>query len=336
MQIKKNISLKFYNTFDVDVIAKNFVEINSKSALMQFLSNDDFSSVKKLFLGGGSNILFTKDFDGVVVKLNTSEIKIVSETDDIVYIRAEAGVEWDSLVEYSVNKGLNGIENLSYIPGTVGAAPIQNIGAYGVEVKDIIESVDVILLDDLEERTLINADCIFGYRNSIFKNELKNKFIITSVLFKLSKKGNLNFEYFPLKEFFSGKENITSQDVRSAVISIRKSKLPEPSKLGNAGSFFKNPIISKEKFDNLETKYNDLNGYPEANLRVKISAGWLIEKCELKGKRIGNVGVHEKQALVIVNYGNATGDEIVEFSKMIERKVEEKFGVKIINEVNII
>ena len=338
MLIEKQISLKPYNTFGVEVYAKYFAKINTKDELLKLLSDKEFITESKLFVGDGSNVLFTQDYDGMVIKMECSEINILSENSDSAFVQAGAGVSWDNFVEYSVDKGFSGIENLSYIPGKVGAAPIQNIGAYGVEVKSVIESVSVVLLDSLEEKIFQNSECSFGYRNSIFKNELKGKFVITSVLFKLAKNKKLNLEYVPLKNLFDRKGNneISIQDVRDAVILIRKSKLPEPTEIGNAGSFFKNPIITSGKSEELKREFNDLNGYPEQNNKVKISAGWLIEKCGLKGKRIGNVGVHEKQALVIVNYGNASGKEIVEFSKMIKSKVEEKFGIKIINEVNII
>ena len=338
MNIKTNISLKPFNTFNVDVKAKYFAEVNNTHELKELLSNKDYNSEKRLILGGGSNVLFTKKIDGIIIKINSSQINTISETEERVFIKADAGVEWDSFVQHTINQGISGIENLSLIPGNVGAAPIQNIGAYGVEVKYFIESVNIIFLENLEEKTLSNAECNFGYRNSIFKHELKNKFVITSVVFKFPKKNYVNLEYTPLNDYFVGRrENvIISKDVREAVISIRESKLPDPNKIGNAGSFFKNPIISNEKYEGLKIEYPDLNGYPENNSKIKISAGWLIEKCGLRGKRIGDVGVHEKQALVIVNYGNSTGLEIVEFSKMIQNEVENKFDIKIINEVNII
>ncbi|MDA3861668.1 MAG: UDP-N-acetylmuramate dehydrogenase [Melioribacteraceae bacterium] len=338
MIIDNNISLKPYNTFNVDAKAKYFAEVNSIYELKQLLNDKNHNSEKILILGSGSNILFTKDFDGIVIKLNSTEIKLISETDDNIFIEADSGLEWDGFVKYTISNGISGIENLSLIPGKVGAAPIQNIGAYGVEVKDVIESVNIILLNNLDEKTLSNEECKFGYRDSIFKNELVNNFVVTSVLFKFSKSNKVNLSYLPLKNSFVGKteSEITSEDVRNAVIAIRESKLPDPNKLGNAGSFFKNPIITQEKYDTLKNEYSDLNGYPESNSKMKISAGWLIEKCGFMGKRIGDVGVHEKQALVIVNYGNATGNKIVEFSKMIQNEVKSKFNIKIINEVNIL
>ncbi len=338
MLIEKNISLKSLNTFNIDVKAKYFTKINNTSELNELLTNPDYKLAKKLFIGGGSNILFTSDFDGIVIKLNNSEINILSETDENVTIKVDSGVEWDNFVKYCVDKGLSGIENLSLIPGNVGASPIQNIGAYGVEVKDLIESVNLILLENLESKSFNNLQCNFGYRNSIFKNELKNQFVITSVVFNISKKKELNLKYAPLLSYFSNKNEseITSKEIREAIIKIRTSKLPDPKIIGNAGSFFKNPVIPKEQFEKILEKYPDLSGYPENNSTIKISAGWLIEKCGLKGKRVGNVGIHENQALVIVNYGNATGNEILQFSKMVENEVKNKFNINLINEVNIL
>jgi len=338
MQIKNNFSLKSLNTFTVDAKAKYFAEVDNILELKEILSTKVFKSENRLILGGGSNILFTEDFNGIVLKLNNTEIKKISESEENVFLQVDAGVKWDSFVQHTIENGISGIENLSLIPGNVGAAPIQNIGAYGVEVKDLIENVNLLMIDGLEEISLSNQECNFSYRNSIFKNELKNKFVITSVLFKFSKQSKINLTYAPLNDYFveMDENKITSQNVRDAVISIRESKLPDPNKIGNAGSFFKNPIITKEKFEELKGVYSDLHGYPDSNSKIKISAGWLIEKCGLKGKRIGDVGIHEKQALVIVNHGSATGTEILEFSKMIQSEVENKFNIKIINEVNIL
>jgi len=338
MLIEKNISLKSLNTFNIDVKAKYFAKINNTSELNELLANPNYKLEKKLFIGGGSNILFTSDFDGIVIKLCNSEINIISETDENVTINVDSGVEWDNFVKFCVERSLSGIENLSLIPGNVGASPIQNIGAYGVEVKDLIESVNLILLENLESKSFNNSQCNFGYRNSIFKNELKNQFVITSVVFNISKKKELNLKYAPLLSYFSNKNEseITSKEIREAVIKIRTSKLPDPKIIGNAGSFFKNPVIPKEQFEKILEKYPDITGYPESNSTIKISAGWLIEKCGLKGKRVGNVGIHENQALVIVNYGNASGNEILQYSKMVENEVKNKFDINLINEVNIL
>ncbi len=338
MIIKKNISLKPFNTFNVEAKAKYFAEVTNISEFETLFETSHFKNEKRLLLGGGSNILFSENFDGIVIKNSITGIELIRETNDIAVIKAGAGVEWDFLVEHTVNKGFYGLENLSLIPGTVGASPIQNIGAYGVEVKDLIDSVDGFVVRNGYFSTIPNSQCNFGYRTSTFKEDLKDKFIVTSVQYTLSKRDIVNLKYTPLKEYINREKKsvITAKDVRNAVISIRESKLPNPNKIGSAGSFFKNPIINREKYDKLKTEYSDLVGFPESDSLIKISAGWLIEKCGLKGKRIGDVGVHEKQALVIVNYGNAAGAEIVEFSQMIKSEVENKFKINLINEVNII
>jgi len=338
MQIENNISLKPRNTFGVDVKAKYFVEVYNINELKELLSDEKYSGVKKIILGGGSNVLFTKDFEGLVIVLSNKDIKVISQNYESFFIEADAGVEWDEFVKYCVDNNYTGLENLSLIPGKVGAAPIQNIGAYGVEVKDFIEKVNIILLDNLEIKTLSNSECKFGYRDSAFKQSLKGMFIITSVLFRIPKNPIFNIGYEAIKNYFKNNEisKINSESIRNAIISIRRSKLPDPNEIGNAGSFFKNPIISKLKYGVLKNEYPELNGYFESENAVKISAGWLIEKCGLKGKRTGDVGVHDKQALVLVNYGSATGTEIVEFSKMIQQEVKNKFDINIFNEVNII
>jgi len=338
MKILTNISLKPFNTFHIDVNAKYFAEVASTEELLQLLSSDKYFTENKLFLGSGSNILFTKDFDGLVIKLKISEIKIISENNENAFVQAGSGVEWDGFVKYCVDKGFGGVENLSLIPGTVGAAPIQNIGAYGVEIKEIIESVTFIKLDTLKKVTLYGKDCNFGYRESIFKNELKNNFAIVSVLFRLNKNPQPNLEYSALREYSDKQNNgkLSLNDIRKTVISIRKTKLPDPNQIGNAGSFFKNPIITENKFQEIKKKFPELKGYPNGKNKIKISAGWLIEKCGLKGKRIGDVGIHPKQALVIVNYGTATGEEILNFSETVKQKVKSEFDIKLINEVNII
>ena len=338
MIIQKDTSLKQFNTFNVEAFAKYFCEIQNFDDLEYLKENEQFKNERKLILGGGSNILFENDFNGIVIKNNIGGINIISETDEDIIIEVGAGHDWDKLVEQTINSGYYGLENLSLIPGTVGASPIQNIGAYGVEVKDVIESVNFVSLENFEHRTFSNSQCQFDYRNSIFKNELKDKLIVTSVLFNLSKVEKTNIEYTALQNYFSEKRipKITANEIRNAVMEIRRSKLPDPQIFGNAGSFFKNPIISNGEYEKIKSKYPDLNGYKVNDNSIKIPAGWLIEKSGLKGKRFGNVGIYEKQALVIVNYGNATGVEIVEFSKMIQNEVEDKFNVKIINEVNII
>lgn len=338
MIIQKNRSLKEFNTFHVEAFAKYFCEINDISELELLFADDRFRNEQKLILGGGSNILFTKDFNGIVIKHNICGIDIVSESENNILIKVGAGNNWDEYVEYTVSSGLNGLENLSLIPGTVGASPIQNIGAYGVEVKDVIESVNGLFLDNFKMRTFSNPECKFGYRDSIFKNELKNKFIVTSVIFNLSKDGKVKSDYIAIKNYISEKNitEVTPGEIRKAVIDIRRSKLPDPKEISNAGSFFKNPIISEEKFENMKLDYPDLNGYKADDNLVKISAGWLIEKCGLKGKRSKDVGIYDKQALVIVNYGNASGMEIKKFAEEIRDIVLEKFNISLQFEVNIL
>ncbi len=338
MIIQKNRSLKEFNTFHVEAYAKYFCEVNDISELELLFADDRFSNEQKLILGGGSNLLFTKDFNGIVIKNNIGGIEVISENENEVMIKAGAGIDWDKFVEYTINAGFNGLENLSLIPGTVGASPIQNIGAYGVEVKDVIESVNGFMLDSLVQKSFSNSECKFGYRDSIFKNELKNKFIVISVIFKLSKNGKVKSDYEAIRNYISYNKTaeVTPEAIRNAVIEIRKSKLPDPNEIGNAGSFFKNPVISYEKFKKLKKQFPDLNGYKINDNSIKISAGWLIEKCELKGKRENNVGIYDKQALVIVNYGTLSGKDILEFAQTVKAEVERKFSIDLIYEVNIL
>ena len=338
MIIQKNISLKQFNTFYVEAFAKYFCEVNDLSELKSLITTDQFENEQKLILGGGSNILFTKDFDGIVIKNCIGGIEVISESKDEVVLEVGAGYDWDELVEYTVSNGFYGLENLSLIPGTVGASPIQNIGAYGVEVKDVIELVKGLSLESFEQNVFSNSECNFGYRDSIFKTELKNKFIVTSVVFSLSKNGKTNSNYEAIKNYISEKgiSKVTPNEVRNAVIAIRRSKLPDSNKIGNAGSFFKNPIISVEDFEKIKSIYSDLNGYQVDDSSVKISAGWLIEKCGLKGKRVIKTGTYYRIVCININYGNATGVEIVEFSDMISQKVYEKFKINLIKEVNIV
>lgn len=338
MQIYNNYTLKNHNTFGISVSCSSFAEVESNLELIELLSEQRFKNMQKLILGSGSNILFTKDFDGLVITQTSNKIAIQSETDDHFFVSAEGGVIWHDLVMYCVNKNLGGIENLSLIPGKVGAAPIQNIGAYGQELKDVFHSLKGVHLDDLIEVEMLNPDCKFGYRNSIFKNELKDKFIITEVTLRLDKTPKLNANYWAIKEELSktDKTNLTIKDVSEIVCKIRKSKLPDPQILGNAGSFFKNPEISFELHIGLKRKYNDLPGYVIPADKIKIPAGWLIEKCGFKGKRFGNVGVHEKQALVIVNYGGGTGDEVLKLKDQIKAEVKNRFMIDLEEEVNIV
>jgi UDP-N-acetylmuramate dehydrogenase len=338
MKIAKNISLKNLNTFGVDVNSKYFVEIYSEEELKQVINSEEFLNQHKLILGGGSNILFTKDFDGLVIKNSISEIKLLDEDKNTVIVEAGAGVIWDELVNYCIDKNIGGIENLSYIPGTVGAAPIQNIGAYGQELEETFYELRGIYIDSCETKYFSKSECGFSYRNSIFKNELKNIFIITSVKLKLNRNPDVNLSYNPVKDEVENRNinHPTIKDIREIVIDIRKNKLPDPVEIGNAGSFFKNPVITKERFKVFKEEFPGLNHFFVDEYYVKIPAACLIEKCGWKGKRIGDAGTHKMQPLVIDNYGNDYGKEIYEISTMIKNDVKRTFNITLENEVNII
>lgn len=336
--IIENYSLRDLNTFGLDVKASYFVEIKSISDIKKLLELKSPEYSKSLVLGLGSNILFTKDFDGLVIKNSLQEIEIEDERENEVFVKAGSGIIWDDLVNYCVENSYWGIENLSLIPGTVGAAPVQNIGAYGVELKDVFYSLNGIYLDDGKSQTFSKEESQFGYRSSLFKKELKNKFLITDIILRLSKRPAPRLNYRELKKKFESREEnkITLREIRNSVIEIRKNKLPDPAELGNAGSFFKNPIIPNNELINLQKHFKDIVYFKIDNKYSKISAGWLIEQCGLKGFRKGNVGTYPKQALIIVNYGKATGKEIYEFSQKIQLKVEDKFGILLEPEVNIL
>jgi UDP-N-acetylmuramate dehydrogenase len=338
MNIEENLSLKKYNTFGIDVNARFFTEVFSNEELKELLSLERYKSLPKFILGGGSNILFTKDFGGLVITFSSGEIQVEREDNDYVFVRASAGVTWHNLVLYCIDRNYGGIENLSLIPGKVGAAPIQNIGAYGQELKDVFYSLCGFFIGDIREKTFYKDDCRFAYRNSIFKNELKNKFIITDVILKLNKAPVINISYGSVEEELKKKNpgKITIKEVSEVISEIRKNKLPDPAKIGNAGSFFKNPEISKDHFENLKKEFPDTVGYNISGNLVKVPAGWLIEHAGLKGKRVGNTGTHPKQALVIVNYGNATGQEILEFKDFIKKNILEKFNIELEEEVNVL
>ncbi len=338
LQIEENVSLLPFNTFGVNVRAKYFVVISSIDQLKELITSEQYKKEKRLVLGGGSNILFTRDFDGIVIKISIRGIKNVKESDTHTWIKAGAGVIWHDVVKHCIEHDLGGVENLSLIPGTVGAAPMQNIGAYGVEIKNVVDQVECMDVTTGEFRYFNNEECCFGYRESVFKQELKEKYFISSVTLSLTKKmHHLNTSYGAIQETLMQRHihDPTIRDVSNAVIHIRQSKLPDPRELGNAGSFFKNPIITSEQYQSLKIKYPDMPGYSPVNQEVKIPAGWLIEQCGWKGKRVNNVGVHKHQALVIVNYGSATGNEIFQLAEEIKHSVEEKFGVKLMSEVNI-
>lgn len=337
MQILHNISLKPYNTFGIDAIAKHFVSVSNIDDLKTILTLKDYPN--KLILGGGSNMLLTKNQDVLVTHINLKGISIVSEDDDYVIIKANAGENWHEFVLWCLKNDFGGIENMSLIPGNVGTAPIQNIGAYGVELKDSFVSCEALSLESHNIKLFNKEACNFGYRNSIFKQEKKGKFIITSVTFKLTKrKHKLNINYGSIASELEneGIKNPTIQDISKAVISIRESKLPNPKEIGNSGSFFKNPVISKVQYEALVKNFNDVPSYPVSDTEVKVPAGWLIEKAGFKGKRFGNYGVHKKQALVLVNYGNAKGEDILNLSKLIQKTIKRLFDVSIEAEVNIL
>lgn len=336
--IQENKNLLSFNTFGIDVRAKFYVQVESVEQLQELIQSDLYKKEKLLILGGGSNILFTKDFEGLVVRMSIKGIEIVDETDTHVRLKSGAGVIWHDLVRYCIDHNWGGVENLSLIPGTVGAAPMQNIGAYGVEIKNVVDQVACIDVITGDARYFNNEECCFGYRESVFKQELKEKYFISSVTLSVTKKNHqMNTSYGAIQETLSqrGIHHATIKDVSDAVIYIRQSKLPDPHVIGNAGSFFKNPIITQEHYQTLKRTYADIPGYSPVNQEVKIPAGWLIEHCGWKGKTINNIGVHKHQALVLVNYGGGKGNEILQLADKIKQSVEKKFGIKLMSEVNI-
>nr|WP_276901107.1 UDP-N-acetylmuramate dehydrogenase [Pedobacter kyonggii] len=337
LQIQENVSLKPYNSFGIDVKASYFVEIFSEADLARLFKNEIVKSQKLLVIGGGSNVLFTQDYNGLVVKISIKGIQ--SEMiDDKVLVTAGAGEVWNDFVNYCVEHHFAGVENLSLIPGTVGASPIQNIGAYGVELKDVFESCNAFEIKTGKIKTFTYDDCHFGYRESIFKGELKGQYIITSVTFRLSAEAKINTSYGAIEtELLNrGIERPNIADVSSAVSHIRVSKLPDPSTIGNAGSFFKNPVIEKYEFADIVAKHPDVVHYPTADHKIKLAAGWLIEQCGWKGKVVGQTGTWKNQALVLVNHGHATGTEVYNFSEHIIDSVKSTFGVTLEREVNIL
>ena len=334
MKIQQNISLKGYNTFGISVHAKRFISISSVYELQQLLKIE-----KEVFLlSGGSNMLLTKDIDILVVHLNIKGISIDKEDDKHVYLTVNAGEDWHEFVLWCIANDYGGIENLSLIPGNVGTCPIQNIGAYGVEVKDTITKVEGLAIETQKLVSFSNEDCKFGYRNSIFKNTHKGKIILTSVGFKLTKTAHqLNTSYGAIETELASKKIIkpTLKNVSDAVIAIRKSKLPDPKEIGNSGSFFKNPVISKKQFLEIQKVYANMPNYVVSENEIKIPAGWLVEQSGFKGKRFGDAGVHQNQALVLINYGNASGQDILELAKKIQTTVFSNFKISLEIEVNV-
>ncbi len=337
MMMEHNVSLQPYNTFGIDVRAKHLARVQHLDHLSDILSNRVFKKEDCFILGGGSNVLLTQNVDGLVIKNELLGIDALDDNDQSVILKAGAGVGWHAMVMHSVALGLFGIENLALIPGNVGAAPMQNIGAYGVELKDVFHELEAIHLETGEMHRFNAADCSFGYRESVFKRSLRGEYMITSVSLKLHKQGKLNTSYGAIAQQLEavGVHEPTVKDVSDAVIAIRRSKLPDPKVLGNAGSFFKNPVVDYAVYERLKQQYTTMPAYANEGTSMKLAAGWLIEQCGWKGKVVGNTGSHRDQALVLVNYGNATGVEILQLSKAIMKSVFDTFGVQLEQEVNV-
>ncbi len=334
--ISNNIPLKEYNTFGIQSIARRFARFSSVEELNQLL--DQRGNDRLLVLGGGSNILFTKDFNGLVIRNEIKGFEILQEDTDSVLVKAGAGEVWHEFVLKCIEMNFGGIENLSLIPGSVGASPMQNIGAYGVEIKDVFDSLEAYEIATGKLKTFSHADCRFGYRESVFKRELKDQYIIVSVTFRLSKKHQINSSYGIIEEELKKNSIIspTIKDISNAVIAIRSSKLPNPKEIGNAGSFFKNPVVDTSILEEIQTNYENVPNYPAGNNKVKLAAGWLIEKAGWKGKTFSTYGVHKNQALVLVNYNDTKGSDLLALSEQIIADIEKKFNVSLEREVNII
>ena len=337
MQIENNFPLKSYNTFGIEAKAKQFVAVQSNEELKTILENH--SNDTKFILGGGSNMLLTQDINALVIHIDLKGKKVIQQDDDFVWVESQAGESWHEFVLWTIEQDFGGLENMSLIPGNVGTTPVQNIGAYGREIKDTFISCEAMEIATQKMRTFTKEECNFGYRESIFKQNVKDQFIITSVVFKLTKHNHkINTSYGDIIKELADK-NITTpnlKDVSNAVIAIRQSKLPNPKELGNSGSFFKNPVVLKEDFLKVQAKFPEIKFYEVSPTEVKVPAGWLIENAGLKGYRKDDAGVHKNQALVIVNYGNATGKELLELSKFVQQTVFDKYGISIETEVNVI
>lgn len=337
MNILENISLKPFNTFGIEKTARFFVAVKSIDELTQALEWAKSQNIKPLILGGGSNILLTKNQDKLVIKIEIEGVEVVDETEEFYLVEAGAGVNWHQFVLTAIENGWAGIENLSLIPGTVGASPMQNIGAYSVEIKDVFSSLNALNKETLEIEQFDASQCQFGYRESVFKHELKGKYVICSVVFKLTKEPIFHTEYGAIQETLeaNGIKELSIKAISDAVIQIRQSKLPDPKEIGNSGSFFKNPTIPSEHFAVLKSQYPTLPGYPNDE-GIKVPAAWLIEQCGWKGQRFGEIGVHTKQPLVLVNYGDGDGNEIKNLAEKIQKSVLEKFEISIHPEVNFL
>jgi len=334
--VQENVDLQPYNTLNISASARYFATVETKAELKKLLICLD--SEPLLVLGGGSNVLFADDFEGLVLHVGIRGKQVIEETDEHIWLKVGAGENWHQTVRYCVKQGWGGIENLSLIPGTVGAAPIQNIGAYGVELKEVFQWLEAVSVDTSEVKRFEKKDCQFGYRDSIFKGELRGKYVITNVVLKLSKHAVVNTSYGAIRSELEsrGIEDPSIREISDIVVDIRNSKLPNPETLGNAGSFFKNPIVDKEIYQHIKNDYLDVPGYQVDENSVKIPAGWLIEQAGWKGKVVGNVGTYEQQALVIVNHGGANGSEILQLAKNIRESVKEQFGIALVPEVNIV
>ncbi len=339
MTIQENVSLASKNTFGLNVSARYFFEANSLKDVFFILKHSTFKAHPHFLLGGGSNILFINNFKGLVIKINIKGFDIIQKEKNHILIRIGGGENWHETVLKCLEKNYGGIENLSLIPGTVGAAPIQNIGAYGVELKDVFHSLEAVEIATGKLKTFQKEDCRFGYRNSFFKQAGKGKYILTSVTLRLThEEHSIHASYGAIQNVLKEADITTPtiRDISNAVIQIRQSKLPDPKVLGNGGSFFKNPVISQEQFDILQKKFPNIVSYPQPNAQVKVPAGWLIEQAGWKGRRLGDAGCHEKQALVLVNHGNASGDEIWDLAQKIRESVNKKFSILLEPEINIV
>ena len=336
MKITPNASLLPYNTFGINAKADYIIEYNSVAELQNILNNEPIKSNRILHIGGGSNLLFLTDFKGVILHSTIKLITKINENADSVYLEVGSGVIWDDFVAYCVGNGFGGVENLSLIPGEIGASAVQNIGAYGVEVQDVIRSVKTVEIATGNIREFSTVECRYGYRESIFKSSLKDKFIITSVVFELAKQTEFKLNYQHLEEEVLKNGEVNLKNIRQTIISIRESKLPNPKITGNAGSFFMNPVVAKEKFCALQSEFPQMPHYIISETEEKIPAGWLIDQCGWKGKSIANAGVHDKQALVLVNRGGATGVEIAYLAEQIQQSVKERFDIDLLPEVNYI
>lgn len=335
--IEFDVSLKNFNTFGIDVSSKLFSQAENEDHVRNVIQSTEFMRNSSLILGGGSNVLFTKNFDGIVLRNHIQGIEVIEETKEYVLVKVGGGVVWHDFVLHCIKKGWHGVENLSLIPGNVGASPMQNIGAYGVEIKEVFHELEAIHLQTGEIHYFNNSACEFGYRESVFKNKLKGQYLISRVIYKLSKKGNYTISYGAIEKQLEsmGIQELSAKSISDAVIAIRQSKLPDPKKIGNSGSFFKNPIVDKSTYHMVKSNFPDVVAYSAGKGFMKLAAGWLIEKAGWKGKTFDNYGVHKHQALVLVNYGGASGKEIYDLSAEILDSIKEKFGVQLEREVNI-